>query len=376
IPMILINGADGIGTGWSTNIPNYNPKDVIRNIRRMLDDQPLEEMTPFYRNFIGTIKKIEAGRYQIDGVWEEDDGEVIISELPIGQWTSVFTAYLDDLAAKNIIEGYTSQSSDKTVNLKVQLKEKKVNLKLSTTISTNNMVCFDKNLKIKKYDTPEDIIKDFYYVRLSYYMKRKEKLLFVLSENMLKLENKVRFIKEVVNDELIINKRKKSDLIDELRIKEYVEFDNFSYLLSMEILSLTEERIDKLNKELSDRIDEYNTLQGKTPKDLWREDLDEFEVAYDKIVEYEEEVYQKAREGSESLKDKRKKKKNTSIKKKKTTEVVIKDGKKTVKKILKAEKSVVTKKSTIKKGISDNVNKKTKSKKDSKIYEELNQKRV
>ncbi|EQB61758.1 dna topoisomerase ii [Vairimorpha apis BRL 01] len=92
----------------------------------MLDDQPLEEMIPYYRNFIGSIKKIESGRFQIDGVWEEEDGEVIISELPIGQWTSVFTAYLDDLASKNIIDGYTSQSSDKTVNLKVQLREKKL----------------------------------------------------------------------------------------------------------------------------------------------------------------------------------------------------------------------------------------------------------
>ncbi|EQB61581.1 dna topoisomerase ii [Vairimorpha apis BRL 01] len=176
------------------------------------------------------------------------------------------------------------------------------------------MVCFDKNLKIKKYDTPEDIIKDFYYVRLTYYMKRKEKLLAVLKENMLKLENKVRFIKEVVNDELIINKRKKSDLIDELKFKEYTEFDNFSYLLSMEILSLTEERIDKLNKELFNKIEEYNVLQGKTPKDLWREDLYEFEIAYDKVVEYEEEVYKKAREGSKSTKGKQKRKKYSNSK--------------------------------------------------------------
>ena len=35
--MVLINGADGIGTGWSTKIPNYDIREVVANLRRMLD---------------------------------------------------------------------------------------------------------------------------------------------------------------------------------------------------------------------------------------------------------------------------------------------------------------------------------------------------
>jgi DNA topoisomerase-2 len=29
LPMVLVNGADGIGTGWMTKIPNYNPREIV-----------------------------------------------------------------------------------------------------------------------------------------------------------------------------------------------------------------------------------------------------------------------------------------------------------------------------------------------------------
>lgn len=56
IPMLLVNGADGIGTGWATKIPNYNPRELVRNIRAMLDDDEPDKMNPWYKNFKGTIE--------------------------------------------------------------------------------------------------------------------------------------------------------------------------------------------------------------------------------------------------------------------------------------------------------------------------------
>ena len=44
LPMVLVNGTEGIGTGWSTKVPNYNPKDLVDNIRRMLAGEPIEPM--------------------------------------------------------------------------------------------------------------------------------------------------------------------------------------------------------------------------------------------------------------------------------------------------------------------------------------------
>lgn len=58
IPTILVNGARGIGTGWSTSVPNYNPREVIENIRRLIRDEPQVPLIPWYRKFRGEIKKI------------------------------------------------------------------------------------------------------------------------------------------------------------------------------------------------------------------------------------------------------------------------------------------------------------------------------
>lgn len=42
IPMVLVNGSDGIGTGWMTKILNYNPRDIVENVRRMIrGDEPV-----------------------------------------------------------------------------------------------------------------------------------------------------------------------------------------------------------------------------------------------------------------------------------------------------------------------------------------------
>lgn len=58
MPVVLINGADGIGTGWSTSIPNFNPRDIIANLLRLLNGEVLLEMTPWYKGFNGTIVEV------------------------------------------------------------------------------------------------------------------------------------------------------------------------------------------------------------------------------------------------------------------------------------------------------------------------------
>lgn len=60
LPMVLVNGAEGIGTGWSTSIPNYNPRDIVANLQRLLDGEPLVAMEPWYKGFRGTIHEVDS----------------------------------------------------------------------------------------------------------------------------------------------------------------------------------------------------------------------------------------------------------------------------------------------------------------------------
>lgn len=96
--MSLVNGGNGIGTGWSTNVPNFNPADCIENIKRLLNGQELVPMHPWYRGFTGEIIANETGKkYKTVGKSREVEPDVImIEELPIGKWTNDFKSdFLD-----------------------------------------------------------------------------------------------------------------------------------------------------------------------------------------------------------------------------------------------------------------------------------------
>lgn len=91
IPMVLVNGADGIGTGWMTKIPNYNPRELVQNIRMMLNDEEVMPMMPWYKNFKGIIEDCGESRYVINGeIAIIGSHKLEITELPIGTWTQAY----------------------------------------------------------------------------------------------------------------------------------------------------------------------------------------------------------------------------------------------------------------------------------------------
>jgi DNA topoisomerase-2 len=100
IPMVLVNGADGIGTGWSTQIPNYNPIDIVDNLRRLMRGEEPVRMSPWFRGFKGSIERIEQDKYKISGILEKlDDLTLEITELPIRRWTQDFKDMLEDFVS-------------------------------------------------------------------------------------------------------------------------------------------------------------------------------------------------------------------------------------------------------------------------------------
>lgn len=296
IPMLLVNGAEGIGTGWSTSIPNFNPIDVVENVRRLIRGEEVVEMLPYYRNFRGTIERVGDGRFQINGICE-GNAALDIVELPVGAWTLNYKEFLESLMQSGIVKDFKEYHTEKTVSFHVSLLKPISNLKLSTVIATNNMVCFDESLRIKRYSTPEEILREFYGIRLRYYSLRKENMLRVLEEELVRLENKVKFIREVSSGSLAVSKRRKADVVSDLESRGYMKLDDYEYLLSMSIMNLTAERIEKLNKEHCKKSSEYECLQKRNPKELWLEDLRAFEKEYLVMVEEEMKEYDKELSG-------------------------------------------------------------------------------
>ncbi|KAH0626856.1 hypothetical protein JD844_002113 [Phrynosoma platyrhinos] len=328
IPMVLINGAEGIGTGWSCKIPNYDIREVVNNIRRMLDgDEPLP-MVPSYKNFKGTMDSLGQNQYLVNGeVFVLDSTTIEISELPVRTWTQVYKEQVLEPMLNGtektppLITDYKEYHTDTTVKFVVKMSEQKLAqaeaaglhkvFKLQTPLSCNNMVLFDHVGCLKKYETAEDILREFYELRLRYYSLRKDWLVGMLGAESAKLNNQARFILEKIEGKIVIENKPKKELIKVLIQRGYdsdpgndddtseegeSEKENesvgttgpdFNYLLNMPLWYLTKEKKDELCKQRGDKETELETLKRKKPDDLWREDLAVFIEALDDLEEKE-----------------------------------------------------------------------------------------
>ncbi|KAN0123255.1 DNA topoisomerase, type IIA-like domain containing protein [Russula decolorans] len=331
IPLILINGAEGIGTGWSTTVPSYNPKDVVANIRRLMAGEEQEPMLPWWRGFKGTIKKTGEHKYDVTGIARKtSDTSIEITELPIHKWTQTYKAELEAMIGEKgdgAVKDYKEHHDNVNVHFVISMAAKDAEkaeaqgltefFKLTSKINTSNMICFDFDGKIRKYNSPEEIIDEFYPKRLAYYQKRKDFLANELQTQFEKLSNQARFVKMIISKELVVSNRKKADIVGELRQKKFRPFPkvakakavgetedaeegaddeaeeattggastDYDYLLGMAILSLTKEKIEKLLQQAADKEKELLALLELTPIQIWNTDLDRFVEEWEKACQ-------------------------------------------------------------------------------------------
>lgn len=325
IPTVLVNGGEGIGTGWSSTVPNYNPRDIMANIRRLLRGEEPEEMHPWYRGFTGTVEAKggrEAGSYAVLGtVRRVDDVTVEVTELPVKKWTQDYKQFLESMTVGAsdekgaFIKDLKERHTDTSVYFVITLSETAApellvddqalfkRLKLESSITTSNMHLFDAEGHIVKYETPLAVLREFYPLRLSLYEKRRAALLQRLEREWRRMDNKVRFILSVVDGRLVVSNRKKAELLQELAREGYELFapgaggydeeegegggelgKGYDYLLSMKLWSLTLERVEDLRGQLAQKAAELEALRGTSAADLWLQDMDALEQ---KLEDYE-----------------------------------------------------------------------------------------
>lgn len=331
IPMILVNGSDGIGTGFSTKVPPHDPEIIVKNLFNMMDDKPLENMIPHFRGFRGTIEfkginaygseqYINKGTYKII-----DDTTAVITELPIGKWTDDYKTFLETLlydkstdnkGNKQCLIDFSNNSTEKVVHFTLKFKKEDLSylknnddfentFKLTDSKYSNysNMHLYNNKGIICKYDNVEDIMKEFYLLRLVFYTKRKEYMLKSMKKELDVIESKVRFIEGFISGEVNIL-HKEDDEIEKILIeKNFPKFGtddidsdetssySYDYLLNMKIKSLTKKKIEELKKLFESKMGIYNELMAKTEKELWKDDLNSFLNIYrKKIKEYNESI--------------------------------------------------------------------------------------
>lgn len=334
IPMLLVNGSEGIGTGWSSNIPSYNPLDIVACIKAWIEndmDKVVQdeikisvypEIKPWYRGFKGQIEKEgDKNRYISTGICNRSEtkkDQAIVTEIPVGMSIQEFKEKLETLRDEKIIKDFRNLSGANFPHFIVdeysdKLKCTAENLKLTSYISVNNMIAFDENNKIKKYDGVEDILDDFCSVRFKYYTLRKARMIKDIEKKIRIMKGRKRFITEILDKTLEINDREEEDIFKDLEERGYEkenaedEDENkpYMYLLNMNFRSVTKKKMTELQTNIEKLEAELEELRASTEKKLWLADLDEFVVAYTKWVNFmntNDEKRKKKKAGDEKVK--------------------------------------------------------------------------
>jgi DNA topoisomerase-2 len=332
LPMILVNGATGIGTGFSTNVMSYDPLELTAYIRERLEDEKTTEHTinfedefevlsPYFEGFKGKVEHLEGDKFSICGVYEITGKDKLrITELPIGTWTDNYKNFLEGLMTGGlnafnkavgkkaergkkddapILKEYKDMSTDVEVDLTLTfqagileaLQEKQkleTFLKLLTTQRTSNIYLFDENQQIKKYKTPNEVIDAYMPTRLSMYHKRKAYQIKELERIVRLLSNRARFIEEqclaIDDPNVLVLQRKSIQQVNQiLEERQYDKIEgDYKYLTSMPMSSVMEENRQKLLREKREKEQELEKLSKKTVRTMWLEELEEFEDAWER----------------------------------------------------------------------------------------------
>jgi DNA topoisomerase-2 len=328
IPMILVNGGVGIGTGFSTNIPQFNPEEIIdccinicnsiniknesdiNNVNNIIDNLTINEFAPYYLGFTGKIQKNDKLQYESKGNYEWiDDSTVIITELPIGIWTEDYKEFLESVITNNQFNLKSFESHYTAKNVKFILhfspgsravnndSKFESNFKLNSTknLSINNMHLYSDKGAIKKYNSTESIIKEWSKVRIRKYYERKNYQVKKLEKDYNILSTKIRFIIDVIEGKIKIMNVKLNVIADRLVELKYPKInvtDNtdsddesehikgYNYLIKMPISQLTMDRKIILEKEVEDLKNKLDNLKSTNIEKIWLNELNELLVKW------------------------------------------------------------------------------------------------
>lgn len=357
IPMILVNGGLGIGTGFSTNVPSHNPSDVIDLCMRTcaaLDEavgmienaddlsrsydtvmsMMYPEIKPWYLGFTGTIIPHKESSFASKGVYRWiDDQTVEITELPIGTWTDDYKDFLTSMITNgsSVLRDFENHYTAKTVKFILKLYPNarvgaeatfEADFKLVSTknLSTNNIHLYGADGAIKKFANTIDVFREWACVRIAKYMERKHQQLKMMEHEYKILSSKVRFIQDIIDNKVKVMNKKQSEVEDQLRSLKYPQMseptdengsedtsgtsspNNYNYLIRMPISQLTFEKKQALEKEANKLNGEIRALRAKPVQHIWRDELQELNSAWESHKTQIEAEHVADREGSVSSK--------------------------------------------------------------------------
>jgi len=297
--LLLINGSEGIATGFAQKILPRNPKNIIKYIEELISGKTPNSdlLKPWFNGFNGEILPWEnKNQYIINGIIERKSlTKLLIKEIPVQYSLTSYTEVLDDLEDKKIIRGYKDLSENDNFLFEIEMDSKTIkessdrqllsSLKLSKLI-TENFTCVNENNRIEEYTSPEEIIKHFLRVKIGYIKKRKLHILSTMQSKIDMLKSKYVFIKLILDEKLTLNKKSKSQIISDIgSIPEIIKInDSYDYLVNMPLHSLSKETFEKISKDLEIAENEYKVYNNLSEISIYNSDIESVKQSLNKIM--------------------------------------------------------------------------------------------
>ena len=275
MPTILVNGAEGIGTGFSCYVPPFDPAVIRRNIIAALDQVPMVAMVPFFKGFTGkTTKKTDTcGSWVLEGTVKQTGQNIHVTELPPGKWIQDFKEHLDELVARGTIQSYENHSTESTPDFRIRaenLTDPIKDLGLTRTIHTSNMYLIGADGAVRKFASPEEILVEYIRIRHALYKKRKAHMLARLDVEATWLSEKARFIGLVTSGALQIFRRTRAQI--EAAMTSFAPAHR-PRLLETKTYQYSAEEIESLLTKVRAVHAEIASLKAQTVSDMWKHNL-------------------------------------------------------------------------------------------------------
>lgn len=292
LPLMLVNGSSGTGTGHACEIKAYHPEKLRDAALKLLEGKQLKvgTLVPWFRRFNGTVEHVEnprddgtihrqvvmTGKYEI-----KNTTTIIITELPVGQFVDGYKDHLAKLEEQGHIKDWEDRSSEESFEFIVQAAREVTQrshedlLRLFKLVSrdTENFTIWNKEGVLQRFESAEAVLSEFIDWRTSFYEVRRQKLIADTQEQIRFQSEVIRFIRFYLANTKVFRDTSKKDLI-ELLLKN--GFDDYDRLLSMAIWNLTKDKIAELEKKLDDLKAYLKTLEDDTAVEMFRRELKSF----------------------------------------------------------------------------------------------------
>lgn len=292
-PVMFLNGASGMSTGFSNEILPRNPAEVIEYIKKKIagTERPRMQLLPWFKGHLGKVEfNKELNRNESFGVVTRNNTtSYTITELPIGTEYQKYVEFLDKLCDNGTIVDYDDKCDPKTDKILFNIKTTREFTKKHTDERKlydafhlikslpEVLCCIDENNRVKEFNSIQDILDMFINIRLKFYDKRKKYILESLKSKISELVSKYTFVLGIVKKTIVVSNKKKDDIIKQIDpIDKIIKIDgSYDYLLRMPIHSLTTEKLAELKQQIIDTKAEFDKVKATTIQDMWLGDLHE-----------------------------------------------------------------------------------------------------